>query len=187
MTIDAQGRITNASTASVNIVTTTDISGDSGTDTITLGTDVLNFEGDTGITTTVSNNKVSIDLDNTAVTPASYGSTTAIPVLTIDQQGRITAASTASLSVNKFATVTVTDTVSGTFAQTGSVTAASDSDTLTFVGGTNVDIDIDTSNKTIKIDAVTSSAFTLHTFTGNNSTTAFTTNNTAIDLSLIHI
>ena len=151
LTIDAQGRITSASTASVNIVTTTDISGDSGTDTITLGTDTLNFEGDTGITTTVSNNKVSIDLDDTAVTPASYGSTTAIPVFTVDQQGRITAASTASLSVNKFATITVTDTASGTFAQTGSVNAASDSDTLTFVGGTNVDIDINTTSKQLRL------------------------------------
>ena len=187
LTIDAQGRITGASTASVNIVTTTDISGDSGTDTITLGTDVLNFEGDTGITTTVSNNKVSIDLDDTAVTPASYGSTTAIPVITVDQQGRVTAASTASLSVNKFATITVTDTASGTFAQTGSVNAASDSDTLTFVGGTNVDIDINTTSKTIKIDAVTSSAYTLHSFTGTGSQTAFVTSNTAIDDAQIFI
>ncbi len=187
LTIDAQGRITSASTASVNIVTTTDISGDSGTDTITLGTDTLNFEGDTGITTTVSNNKVSIDLDNTAVTPASYGSTTAIPVITVDQQGRVTAASTASLSVNKFATITVTDTASGTFAQTGSVNAASDSDTLTFVGGTNVDIDINTTSKTIKIDAVTSSAYTQHTFAGDNTTTVFNTSNTAIDDTQIFI
>jgi len=187
LTIDAQGRITSASTANVNIVTTTDISGDSGTDTITLGTDTLNFEGDTGITTTVSNNKVSIDLDDTAVTPASYGSTTAIPTFTVDQQGRITAAGTASLSVNKFATITVTDTVSGTFAQTGSVNAVSDSDTLTFVGGTNVDIDIDTTNKVIKIDAVTSSAYTLHSFTGDNTTTLFATSNTAIDDAQIFI
>jgi len=187
LTIDAQGRITSASTASVNIVTTTDISGDSGTDTITLGTDTLNFEGDTGITTTVSNNKVSIDLDDTAVTPASYGSTTAIPVITVDQQGRITAASTASLSVNKFATITVTDTASGTFAQTGSVSAASDSDTLTFVGGTNVDIDINTTSKTIKIDAVPTSAYLQHTFTGDNTTTVFNTSNTAINDTQIFI
>jgi hypothetical protein len=187
ISVDAQGRITSASTASVNIVTTTDISGDSGTDTITLGTDTLNFEGDTGITTTVSNNKVSIDLDDTAVTPASYGSTTAIPVITVDQQGRITAASTASLSVNKFATITVTDTVSGTFAQTGSISAATDSDTLTFVGGTNVDIDIDTTNKTIKIDSVTSSAYTQHNFTGTGSQTGFVTSNTAINDAQIFI
>ena len=179
ITVDQQGRITAASTA--NISTDLAIAGDSGTDTVTLGTDTLTFAGGTGLTSTISNNNVSYALDNTAVSAGNYGSTTAIPVLTIDAQGRITSASTASLSVNKFATITVTDTASGTFAQTGSVSAASDSDTLTFVGGTNVDIDINTTSKTIKIDAVTSSAFTLHTFTGDNTTTAFSTNNTAID------
>ena len=179
ITVDQQGRITAASTA--NISTDLAIAGDSGTDTVTLGTDTLTFAGGTGLTSTISNNNVSYALDNTAVSAGNYGSTTAIPVLTIDAQGRITSASTASLSVNKFATITVTDTASGTFAQTGSVSAASDSDTLTFVGGTNVDIDINTTSKTIKIDAVTSSAFTLHSFTGDNTTTAFSTNNTAID------
>ena len=185
LTIDQQGRITAATTA--NISTDLAIAGDSGTDTVTLGTDTLTFAGGTGLTSTITNNNVSYVLDNTAVTPASYGSTTAIPVLTIDQQGRITAASTASLSVNKFATITVTDTVSGSFSQTGSINAGSDSDTLTFVGGTNVDIDIDTSNKTIKIDSVTSSAYTLHTFTGTGSQTLFVTNNTAINDAQIFI
>lgn len=185
ITIDAQGRITAASTA--NISTDLAIAGDSGTDSVTLGTDTLTLEGDTGITTTVSNNKISIDLDDTAVTPASYGSTTAIPTFTVDQQGRITAAGTASLSVNKFATITVTDTVSGSFSQTGSVNAASDSDTLTFVGGTNVDIDIDTTNKVIKIDAATNSAYTLNTFTGTGSQTVFVTSNTAISDAQIFI
>ena len=95
-TVDAQGRLTAAGTAA--LATTLNITGDSGSDGIALLSETLDFEGDTGITTTVSANKVSIDLDNTAVTPASYGTTTAIPVITIDQQGRITAATTATIA-----------------------------------------------------------------------------------------
>lgn len=40
-----------------------------------------------------------ISLADTAVTPGTYGSATAIPVLDIDQQGRVTAAATATIPV----------------------------------------------------------------------------------------
>ena len=58
----------------------------------------LTFAGDTGITTTVSNNQISIDLDDTSVSAGSYGSSTAIPTFTVDAQGRLTAAGTASIT-----------------------------------------------------------------------------------------
>jgi len=69
-----------------------DITGDSGSGSIDLDSEVLDFNGLTGITTSVSSNTVNIDLDDTAVTPASYGSQTQIPTFTVDQQGRLTAA-----------------------------------------------------------------------------------------------
>ena len=164
------------------------IAGDTGTDVIDVENDTFTIIGGTGLTSTVTNNQVAIALDNTAVTPGAYGSTTAIPVITVDQQGRITAASTAALSVNKFATINVTDTNSGySFSQTGSLNAVSDSDSLTFLGGTNVDIDVDTTNNVIKIDAVSNSAYTLHSFTGTGSQTAFVTSNTAISDAQIYI
>ena len=58
VTVNAKGLVTAVSTQAVNIVSTTDIAGDSGTDTITLGTDTLTFAGGTGLTSTVTNNNV---------------------------------------------------------------------------------------------------------------------------------
>jgi hypothetical protein len=62
LTIDAQGRITAASTAATSSVLT--IAADSGSnDTVTVGTDTLTFEGTANeIETTVSNNKINLGL-----------------------------------------------------------------------------------------------------------------------------
>ena len=89
-TVNAQGQLTAAADADLPDLA---IAGDSGTGAIDLNTETITFAGDTGITTAVSGNSVSIDLDNTAVTPNSYGSATQIPTFTVDQQGRLTAAS----------------------------------------------------------------------------------------------
>lgn len=43
---------------------------------------------------------ITVALADTAVTPAQYGSSTAIPIITVDQQGRITAASTTSIDTD---------------------------------------------------------------------------------------
>ena len=44
----------------------------------------------------------STQLDNTGVTPGVYGSSTALPILTVDANGRVTAATTTSFSVSGF-------------------------------------------------------------------------------------
>ena len=96
------------------------------------------ISGDTGITVTNG----AIDLDDTAVTPNSYGSSTAIPVLTIDQQGRITAASTASISTSW--------TLSG---DSGSQ-VVNGGDTVDIAGGTNITTAVTaTDTVTINLDA----------------------------------
>ena len=72
--------------------------GDSGNYDVTSGNFVLTIAGDTGITTGISSSTLSIDLDDTAVTAGSYGSSTAIPTFTVDAQGRLTAAGTATVA-----------------------------------------------------------------------------------------
>jgi len=96
-TVDQQGRLTAAGTQAIS--TSFTLSADAGdNDTFSTG-GTLTFAGDTGLTTTVSNDTITIDLDDTAVTPGAYGSATAITTLTVDQQGRLTAAATTNVAI----------------------------------------------------------------------------------------
>ena len=93
------GRIDSA--GSVSIATTLTVVDDAAaTQDIDLLSENLTIAGGTGLTSTASANTITLDLDNTAITPGSYGSGTAIPTFTVDQQGRLTAASTTSISTS---------------------------------------------------------------------------------------
>lgn len=136
-TVDSKGRLTAAGTAAANFT----VAADSGTaDVITLG-ETLTFTGDTGITTSVSPNDISIDLDDTAVTPGSYGGTTAIPTFTVDQQGRLTAAGQATIAT----TLNITG-------DSGSDGVALLSETLNFEGGTALTTTVTDDNVKIDLD-----------------------------------
>ena len=65
---------------------------------ITLATDSLKLSGGTGIASAISGDTVTFNLSNTGVSAATYGSSTAIPVLAINAQGQVTSVSTASVS-----------------------------------------------------------------------------------------
>jgi len=104
------------------------LAGDSGTGTVDLDTQSITVAGDTGITTSASGQTITIDLDDTAVTPASYGSSTSVPTFTVDQQGRITAAGSAAISTSL--------TIQSDDAADNTVALASDK--LKLLGGLNI-------------------------------------------------
>jgi hypothetical protein len=95
ITVDAQGRITTVTTQS--ITTSIGLSDGSNTDVVA-GGETITFTGGTGLASSVSNNEVTFNLDALGVDPSgTYGSATAIPVLTVDIYGRVTGVSTAAL------------------------------------------------------------------------------------------
>ena len=111
---------------------------------ITSGDFLFTISGDTGISTTLTGSQLEIDLDDTAVTPGTYGSTTAIPVITVDQQGRLTSASTAAI-------VTTLDIAADSGTDNGVVLGT---DTLT-ISGTANEIETSVSGDTITVGLVT--------------------------------
>jgi hypothetical protein len=102
----------------------------------TSGAVTLNVIGGTGITA----NADDIAITNTGVTAASYGSSTAIPVIAINAQGQITSASTASISSSL--------TIAADSGSNDTVTVGTD--TLTFAGTSN-EIETTVSNNQIQI------------------------------------
>jgi hypothetical protein len=87
-------------TAASGVSTTFTAAGDTGTVTITTGVDTLTVAGGTGLTSVAAaTDTVTINLDNTTVAAASYGAASTVATFTVDAQGRLTAASNATISI----------------------------------------------------------------------------------------
>lgn len=97
-TVDAQGRLTAAGTSSIATALSTAADGNT-SGSVTLLSQTLSILGGTGLTSSASNQAITLSLDNTAVTPAAYGAADSIGTFTVDAQGRLTAASSISVSI----------------------------------------------------------------------------------------
>lgn len=98
-----------------------------GTSWTDLSGDIQSIIAGTGLDGGGNDGDVTIDLADTSVTPGSYGSATAIPSFTVDQQGRLTAAGEVSVA-----------TILNISADTGTDGVSLLSDTLNFTGGVGV-------------------------------------------------
>lgn len=97
------------------------------TDTV-LGSQTITFSGDDWLTTTVTDNTITITHDTSGVTAGTYGSATRIPVFTVDDRGHVDSAGSVAVATDL--------TVAG---DTGSNQVISLlTDTLTIQGGTNI-------------------------------------------------
>ena len=100
--------VNNGVTYKVQVNAVLNVSGVPSTRQVNAGTG-LTGGGDLSVNRTISvavGGIGSTQLDNTGVTPGVYGSASELPILTVDANGRVTAATTTSFSVAGFVPVT---------------------------------------------------------------------------------
>jgi len=87
------GHLNNTYTGVLNIA------GDAGTDAISLTSETLLVTGGVGLSSAVTANTITVNLDNTTVTAGSYGAAGSVGTFTVDAQGRLTAAGATTISI----------------------------------------------------------------------------------------
>ena len=80
------------------------VAGDTGTSQTVSLSDTLTISGGTGLSSVASNtDTLTLNLDNTAVTAATYGNASAVGTFTVDAQGRLSNAVSTSISITSAA------------------------------------------------------------------------------------
>lgn len=137
------------------------LSDGSATQTISDG-NTVQVLGGTGLTSAVTaTDTVTLNLDNTAVTPAAYGDATNVAQFTVDQQGRLTAAAAVAITYPAKAQFTLT-------ADSGSNQTIADGNTMDIAGGTGLSSVVGaTDTVTLNLDntAVTPASYTYASLT----------------------
>jgi len=89
------------------VATSFDIAADTGSNSsITSGSDTLTISGGVGLSSVISGDTITVNLDNTSVTAASYGLANSVATFTVDAQGRLTSAGTTLINIG---TAQITD------------------------------------------------------------------------------
>jgi hypothetical protein len=131
---------------------------------VSVGGDITGVLGGTGLSGGGTGGTVTLNIADSGVTAASYGSTTAIPVRAVNAQGQITSASTATISTDL--------TIAADSGSNDDVTLGTD--TLTFSGTAN-EIETAVSNNEITIGLVTNPTVSGNLIVSGNLTVSGTT------------
>ena len=206
ITLDTYGHITNINSVAVGNLDNYQhwsIDADSGSSEQITSTETVQFIGGTGLTTSRSGNNITTTLDNTAVTAGSYGGSLKLNSFTVDAQGRLTAAAdgatisgTGLISVAANGTISTTAdnydhfgvSVGGNRSTSGAVGDINSNDTLTFDGGTGIQLAHNGNTITITNTSTNTDTNTIVQFTAdNNATTNFSGNTSPITANTVDI
>ena len=130
--------------------------GDTGSDSVNLADSGLNFQGQAGeISTKITNNNLLISLDSSGVVAGTYGNSTTIPLIKVDDFGRVDSVGTSLIS-----TILTVSADSGT---ADSVSLLDSS--LNFSGSTGVKTRVTDNNIDIRLDStgISHSSSNFHT------------------------